>query len=164
MATNDLTYFNVTGHFYDVEAPDTSGSTSKPQLQWISAFVDFIPRLPGGFTALVSNLDLSPLSQDTADTAVAIAPITARVIEGVLSTVNADDTEGVKLVANTDPIQQALQNHGINELIYDVRFRDVTYALTTQTLKNFAFTAPLDNSTVCITSPQLDRQEYLGPR
>lgn len=164
VTTTELVYFNVTGHFYDVEAPDTSGSISTPRLEWISAFIDFIPRLPHGFSALINDLDLGDLgSSAIVDTAVAISSITGRIIEGQLATVNADDTAGVQLLANSAPIQSALTAHGVSDLIYDVRFRSVTYALLPQSLKPFAFTAPQDNSTICITDPDLTRLDYAGP-
>lgn len=58
MTANELTYFTVTGHWYDVEAPITSGSTNAPQFQVVSAFVTFTPRLRPGTTVFVSDLDL----------------------------------------------------------------------------------------------------------
>src|SRR5437879_10537058 len=58
MTVNQLTYFTVTGHWYDVEAPDTSGSTNKPQFLVVSAFVTFTPRLAPGTSIPISNLDL----------------------------------------------------------------------------------------------------------
>lgn len=58
MTVNELTYFPVSGHWYDVEAPDTSASTNTPQFLVISAFVTFTPRLKPGTVAYITNLDL----------------------------------------------------------------------------------------------------------
>lgn len=58
MTVNQLTYFTVTGHWYDVEAPDTSGTTNTPQFLVVSAFITFKPRLKPGTVIYVSNLDL----------------------------------------------------------------------------------------------------------
>lgn len=58
MTVNQLTYFTCVGHWYDVEAPDPSGSTNQPQFNPISAFVTFIPRLAPGSIEYITNLDL----------------------------------------------------------------------------------------------------------
>src|ERR1700761_7987038 len=58
MSANQLTYFTVTGQFYDVESPSTSGSSNKPQFLVVSAFVEFTPRLAPGDMEYVANLDL----------------------------------------------------------------------------------------------------------
>ena len=57
--TNSLTYFTATGFFYDIESPIPSGSTSADQFNALTGgFVTFTPRVPTGFTVLVSSLDL----------------------------------------------------------------------------------------------------------
>lgn len=58
MTANQLTYFTVTGQWFDVESPNTSGSTNAPQFLVVSAFVEFTPRLAPGDMEYVANLDL----------------------------------------------------------------------------------------------------------
>jgi hypothetical protein len=58
MTISELTYFDVTGHWYDIEAPITSGSTNQPQFLVVSGFVNFTPRLAPGTQVYVENLDL----------------------------------------------------------------------------------------------------------
>lgn len=58
MTAAQLTFFEVVGSYYDVEAPLTSGTTNTPQLLVISGFVTFTPRVPPGTTVYVANLDL----------------------------------------------------------------------------------------------------------
>jgi hypothetical protein len=58
VTANQLTYFTVTGQWYDVESPNTSGSTNAPQFLVVSAFVEFTPRLAPGDMEYVTNLDL----------------------------------------------------------------------------------------------------------
>lgn len=52
---NSLTYFPVTGDFYNVTDPALSGSTTVPQVQIIEGLVTFRPRLPPGFLAYVDD-------------------------------------------------------------------------------------------------------------
>jgi hypothetical protein len=58
MTVSELTYFTVQGHWYDVEAPDTSGSDNAPEFLVVSAFVEFTARLKPGDVENISNLDL----------------------------------------------------------------------------------------------------------
>ena len=259
MTVNQLTYFTVEGHWYDVEAPLTSGSTNAPQFQVVSAFVTFTPRLRPGTTVFVSNLDLGtqlaapsglavaasgtggtlaagtyywvatavnangettrsnevtatvggatssavlsvtaetgttgynwyrgtvaggenievgtstlptftdtgqagtskvPPSTNTAEisanTSLAIAPVTARILNGELEVINQGDTPQVQLLANTPAI-------GLTSLIYDVSFTNVVYADAARTISNFAFTAPTSATTIDLTDPALTRLAY----
>lgn len=262
MTLNQLTYFTVTGNFYDVEAPSTSGSTNVPTFTIISAFVEFTPRLAPGTLEYISNLDLgftlaapsglavtgsttggtlaagahfyvitatdsngettrsneasvsttgstssaaltwnsvdgatgykiyrgttttnenvlvttigsgttttytdtggagtsaSPPSTNTAEasgnTALAIAPVQARIYNGQLQTIDQADTPNIQLLANSSIL-------GLSSLIYDVAFTDVIYASQAQTLTNFAFTAPTTATTIDLGDPTLTRLPY----
>lgn len=148
---NELTYFPVNGHWYDVEAPITSGSTNAAQFLVVSAFVTFTARLAPGTVEYISNLDLG--SGASANVALAIAPIQARIWEGALATINQADTAGVQLLANS-PIL------GLSSLIYDVAFTNVVYASQARVLSNFAFTAPTSSTPVDLSDPALTRLEY----
>lgn len=156
----ELTYFTTTGFFYDVEAPLTGGSTDQLQFLVISAFVTFTPRVPTGFTVQIADLDLG--DGNTGSTSLAIAPITARIMSGQLSTIDVTDIPGIQLLANSTPISDFLTAAEIQDgdLIYDVSFTHVTYAQAGQNLANFAFTAPTDATPVCITDPTLTRLPY----
>lgn len=259
MTVNELTYFTCEGHWYDVEAPDTSDDVNTPQFLVISAFVTFKPRLAPGAVEYIANLDLGMVSPpsgltvvtspsggtlpagamswvvtstntngettksneitktltgstssavltwnsdlnalgsqvyrgpsgaettrvmsiggsattytDTgaagttaspptdnsakisANTALAIAPITARILEGELQTINRADTPQLQLLANSAVL-------GLDSLIYDVSFTNVVYASAGQTLKNFAFTAPTSSTTIDLSDPTLTRLPY----
>lgn len=95
------------------------------------------------------------------DTAVAIPARNGRIWNGTLSTIDVTDTPGVELVANSAPL--GLAGRGISSLIYDVQYSNVTYAKGPQTLTNFAFTAPVDSTPICITDPALLRLDYARP-
>lgn len=159
-----LTYFVVSGTWVDSQSADPAGSTNTAQMEFISAFVDFIPRLPAGFSARISSLDMSAAGiAAPGDAALAIAPITARTIDGALCSINSTDTPGVSLVSNSAPISSALTASGITDLIYDVRFRAVTYASANQLLNNFSFVAPVDATPINLCDPMLARGTYGGP-
>jgi hypothetical protein len=261
MTVNELTYFTVTGQWYDVEAPATSGSTNTPQFLVVSAFVEFTPRLAPGDVEYIQNLDLgvtlaapnvsvassttggtfaagtyfwvvtatdangettksnevnaaltgstssatltwnqvdgatgykiyrgttttnenklittigsgstltyvdtgtagstaSPPGTNTAErsanTALALAPVQARIYQGELQTIDQADTPNIQLVANTAIL-------GLTTLIYDVAFSNVVYAGNAQVLKNFAFTAPTTATTIDLGDPTLTRLPY----
>jgi len=260
MTVNQLTYFQVTGQWYDVEAPNTSSSSNLPQFLVVSAFVQFTPRLAPGDVEYISNLDLgftlgppaltathagtggtfaagtyfhaitavnangetvksndttsvltgstssvtltwpqvdlatgykvyrgttasentlvttigagstlaytdtgtagsaaTPPTTNTAEasanTALAIAPILARILEGELQTIDVADTPNVQLLANTAIL-------GLSTLIYDVAFSDVVYAGAARVLTNFAFTAPTTSTTIDLGNPALTRLPY----
>src|SRR5947209_2216393 len=262
MTANQLTFFTVVGHWYDVEAPATSGTTNTPGFQVVSAFVTFTARLKPGTVINVADLDLrqllgappgltvtpsatggaftggtyfwvvttttpdgestrstevstsltgttasatlswqhvpgaagykiyrgtaantenkliatltdvntttytdtgtagttaTPPSTNTAElsanTAIPLAPVTARILNGELEVINQADTANVQLLANT-----AIT--GLPSLIYDVSFTNVVYAGAAQVLSNFAFTAPTSAVTVDLADPALTRLPY----
>lgn len=147
---NEITYFNVTGHYYDVEAPITSGTTNAPQVLVVSAFIKFIPRLPPGTALYVPNLDTG---NGGFNTTIALAPITGRIYNGELQTIDRGNATDVLLVANTAIL-------GLTELIYDVEFSSVQYAGDNHVINNFAFTAPTTNTTIDLSDPTLTRLQY----
>lgn len=166
MAIKQLVYFEVTGFYIDVEQPDLVGDTNEPELRYINAFIDFIPRVPQGFTINVAGLStLINGKVETLDTAIALSTITARLHLGKVSTIDPTDVEGIRLIANSPELQEQLTAAGINdgELIYDVRFRQVTYANGDRILKNFSFVASHDDSPINLTDPTLQRGAYQGP-
>lgn len=167
--TNSLTYFTATGFFYDIESPIPSGSTSADQFNALTGgFVTFTPRVPTGFTVLVSSLDLG--SGNSGSTSLSLPPITGRIITtvvgsgtvGQLSAINETSSAGIQLLANSSVISSYLTAQNINggQLIYDVSFASVTYSGQPQTIANFAFAAPTTNTTVCITDPGITQLPY----
>lgn len=171
MTANELTYFEAVGYYYDVESPLTSGTTNADQFNGLTGgFITFTPRVPTGFTVLVTNLDLG--SGNTGATAIALPPITGRIMSSIvggesgivwqLSTINTTDTPGIQLLANSTLISSYLTAQGIQggQLIYDVSFSQVTFAGENQSIQNFAFAAPTTNTTVCITDPTVARLPY----
>jgi hypothetical protein len=161
MTASELTYFNCTGWWYDVESANLGGTTSDLQFRVISAFVAFYPRLPAGFTAQIANLDIGGGTGQP--TSLAISPVLGRIYEGTLSTIDRTDTAGVTLLANSSVISSQIAAVSSAGLIYDVAFTDVVYAGAVQTLQNFAFTALTGSGTVCLTDPTLSRLTYAGP-
>lgn len=155
--TNSLLYFRVDGSWRDIEQP-IPGSTGSitPQENDVSAYVDFFPGLErsageGGLALILPNYETF------GDTEVAIAPITARTINGVLCSITKTDPVGAKLVSNAPWM-------GLSEnLFYHVRYRNVTYGGALQRFSNFAFKAPVDTTGVRITSTMLQRYDYCGP-
>jgi hypothetical protein len=89
----------------------------------------------------------------TATVGIPLAPITARILQGELQTINRVDTPQVQLIANTSVL-------GLSSLIYDVSFTNVVYASAGRTITNFAFTAPTTATTIDLTDPNLTRLTY----
>jgi hypothetical protein len=162
---NSLTYFTVTGFWYDIEQPNPNSTLITPLLLNVNAYVDFIPRLPVGFSVFVSNLNHG--DGTFGDTDVPIAPITGRLINGALTTIAVGDPLGVGLLANSPVLNLASQLAAIGwsttGLIYDVRFRNVTFGGANQVLSNFAFFAPPNAATISISSSLLQKLPYGGP-
>lgn len=165
MPVNTLTYFPVDGYWRAPVAPDPLGSVATPRLLVVSALVDFIARVPSGFSCYVDNLDVGD-GQTGYDTSVSIPTITGRIWEGRLSTINVDDTPTVQLLADTTVLglstRTELKDTNFH-LLYDVRFRDVVYAQQVETLKNFAFYASTSSAPIVLTDDQLTRYPYGGP-
>ena len=122
------------------------------------------PSLTGTSTSAGVQTTQIGSAEVDASTSVALAPITGRIYNGVLSTIDASNTVGIQLLANTTPIQTALTAIGISSLIYDVQFSNVIYNLgATNALTPFAFTAPTSNTTVTLTDPNQTLLPYGGP-
>ena len=161
MTAAELTYFPVTGFWYGLESPDLGGTTNTLQFRVISGFVTFYPRLPNDFVANVGNLDIGGGTGQP--TALGIPPVLARIYAGQLCTINRADTPGIQLLSNSAVIANQIRAVSPPGLIYDVSFSQVVYADAARTMSNFAFVAPTDTTTVCLTDPALIRLEYLGP-
>lgn len=154
---NTLEYFTATGSFFDVEQPlPQEAETILPQVADIDAYVDFFPgtvqeALSGGLVLYV------PDYETYGDTELAIAPITGRTNNGILSSITIGDPNGVGLVVNS-----AWLDFG-EDLYYHVRFRNVTYGGGVQRLSWFAFKAPTTVTEINLTDPDLERFTYRGP-
>lgn len=76
---------------------------------------------------------------------------------GRLCSINVNDSPGVDLLPNLPAL-------GIDfDLIYDVTFSAVRFNGVDQTIAPYAFVAPTDTTSVCITDPLLDKLEYQSP-
>lgn len=157
----ELTRFLVTGNWNDVENPPLLGNSNTLTLNTISATITFWPRLPNGFTAFVENLDLQSSPETSGNTAVAIAPVQASIVGGVLVSNVIGDTPGVQLLSNSASLNLASQN--IPALYYDIQFNNVVFSGVGQALENWAFIASTDSTAICLTSPGLERYAYSGP-
>jgi hypothetical protein len=112
VVTSDLNAFVV-----DFIDPGTD-----PDIQPVSCTVTFTPRLGKGQVIWIPGQG------------VILAPIVARFdVDGILKTIQGDI--GVKLVANTPVL-------GLDQLIWDVAFSNITYNKADQYIRPFAFPAP----------------------
>jgi hypothetical protein len=153
----DLTYFEVTGTWTDVEAPQPGGTTNAPTIGAFTAFVTFYARLTGD--QLISNFDQTQFGgTGTASAGIVLRPIQARILSNQLQTIDTTNTPGVQLVAN---IGLGL----ISPLFYDIQIGDITFEDgTTGLLPNFAILAPTTaGETICITDPGTTTYPYQGP-
>jgi hypothetical protein len=141
-----LTFFEVTGTFMAVVDPPPGGADNVPLVQPISALITFTPRLAAGQPLYVADCIIieTPVQVST-NTAVILPPLTARIWNGLLSTIDMIDTPGFQLLANVD-----LNING--QLIYDVTFDKVVFAGSSQVLAPFAIVAPNSSAPVDITS------------
>lgn len=105
-----------------------------------------------GQAGTTATLPVTNTAELSANTALALAPVTARIYEGQLQTINQAGSPGVQLVANTALLDL--------NLIYDVAFTDIVYAGQAQVLTNFAFQAPTTNTTIDLADPTLARLTY----
>jgi hypothetical protein len=142
MTATELTWFPVTAYL---------NSAVDGALVSFNATVVFYPRVPRGFTALISDLDLG---DDTAgSSALAFPPIPVATVGGVLS---------YQLLSFSTPISTVFTaaTPPMTELIYDVQFTQVTLGFQ---ITNFGFVAPTGTTAVNITDPGLTRLAYGGP-
>jgi hypothetical protein len=142
VTATELTYFPVTGYL---------NSASGGALFSFDATVVFYPRVPRGFTILISDLDLG--NDTSGSSALAFPPIPVPTAGGVLS---------YQLLSFSTPVstQFAAATPAISELIYDVQFTQTTLGFQ---INNFAFVAPTGTTPVNITDPSLTRLPYGGP-
>lgn len=140
MTATELTYFPVTGYL---------NSAAEGGLVSFDATVVFTPRVPRGFTALISNLDLG--NATSASSALAFPPTPVATVAGVLS---------YELLSFSTPISTALATVSVTQLVYDVQFTKITLGFQ---INNFAFVAPVGTTAVNITDPGLTRLQYGGP-
>jgi hypothetical protein len=160
---NELVYFGVTGSYFTIDNPPLAGGVIQPTFDIVSALVTFFARVPAGYQVYIPTLDFQ--NGYAADASVSFAPIQARILNGVLETIDQDDSVGVELVANSSLISASLTAQGIQggSLIYDVQFSNVTYAGSIQILNNFAFQAPTTNTPIILSNPALPQLPYAGP-
>lgn len=115
------------------------------------------------YNALDQNcpIEVTVVNQGTpqivAETAVSLPTILARIWNGRLSAISTTDSPGVKLAANS-----AILNNK-EPLIYDVSFSKVSFNNEDQVLAPFAFVAPEDNASVCLTDPRLQKLPFSSP-
>ena len=159
MTANTLVFFTATGAIEDVEQPNPAGSSINPQLLDVSAYVNFYPGIqtalfPAGYAVDVPNL--TRLDASVGNTLVPIAPITGRLMNGVLSSIIIGDPPGVGLLANSVFL-------GLEQLFYHVQFVNVTYGGTNQVIDNFAFAAPTTAVTLDLFDAATTHFPYFGP-
>jgi hypothetical protein len=108
------------------------------------------PRLPPGFTALISNLDSGGGTGEA--TALAFPPQVFTTTGGVLA--------GYLLANDPSVLGPALAAAGITQLWYDVNFTKVS--LGYQVPQNFSIPAPTTATPVSFTDPTVTRYAYGG--
>lgn len=154
--TNSLTYFRVDGVWRDVEEHIPSVTGIAPQVNDVSAYVDFFPGTE--LDAVVQGLSfIAPDYETYGDTELSLAPITGRTINARLCTIAVGDPIGVELVSNSPWMLLT------EPLFYHVRYRNVTYGGALQRFSNFAFQAPTDATGVLLTKRNLVKFDYRGP-
>lgn len=154
-ANNVVVTVGIAPFSYNVEFTKGLGNQQMPPL--IGNGDDLSNPEGPGFCEVTTTITLEGSNLVAADTAIALPPLTARIFEGVLSTIDLNDSPGFQLTANSGSL-------GLNqELIYDVNFTNITFNQGNQTLAPFAFVAPEDSTPVCITSPDLNRLNYQAP-
>jgi hypothetical protein len=110
-----------------------------------------------GFCAVSVTVSNVGSNHFVADSAIALPPLTARIWDGVLSTIDYADTPGFQLASST-----ALLNLE-GGIIYDVTFSKITFNEANQDIAPFAFAAPADNTPVDLSSPDLVKLPYQPP-
>jgi hypothetical protein len=156
-AGNVIVVAGINPQSYNVEFTGALGST--PMLPMVLNWTDLIDA--NGYDCTITVATTATGSpQITAPTSISIPPRQARIMAGVLSTIDYVDTPGCQLVANSPLL--ALPTP-YSPLIYDVAFSSATFNDASQVLGNFAFVAPTDTTPVCITDPRLEKLPYQKP-
>jgi hypothetical protein len=149
---------------YDVQFANGLGGTDIPTM--VADPGTLMNSLGQTCAVSVAPTDLGT-PQIIAPTAISIPPLTARIWDGILSTINTEDTEGFALVSSMPefgrPYQGQLGEEVEWRLIYDVSFDKVTFNGAPRVLAPWAFKAPVDQTPVCLTDPALERLAYQEP-
>ena len=159
---NVLVQTGVNPQSYDVEYTNALGNMA---IQPLNGDASLLGNAQGpGNCEITVTTSVTGTPQIVADTAIALPPITGRIWNGELSTIDYVDTPGVQLCANT-PVLNFVHDDDPrcqcpDDLIYDVAFTQVTYDAENQVIAPFAFVAPIDATPVCITDPDFVRLPY----
>jgi hypothetical protein len=154
-AGNVIVTADVEPFAFDVEFTGTLGDQQIPVL---IGNADLLVNDEGeGFCEITVAPTALGSPQVTADTAIAIPTLQARIWDGVLSTIDRVDTAGFQLLSNT-----AILNIG-GPLHYDISFTQVTYNGVGQTIAPFGITASADDTAQCLTDPNADLIAYVPP-
>jgi hypothetical protein len=141
-----VTWFTVLATF---DAVITDEGT--PVIVPVNALCTFRPRLPKGQLLAIATY-----------AGITLQPLTARVFNGALVAINAVDTPGFALIANTGALNVGHGSDGLGNLIYDVSFQRIDEWSTYPS--SFAFTAPTTAATtVDLTDPALQLLPYQPP-
>lgn len=151
--TANVTVIKGTGDSFNVEFVGALANSNIPQLVAISNLTN----ANGQSCPISVTVSTQGTPQVVADTAIALPAITARIWNGRLCAIDSVDSPGVMLTANS----AALNNP--DPLIYDVTFSNVRFNSVDQVIAPFAFVAPEDSSSVCLTDPGLQRLPYDVP-
>jgi len=136
------------------------GSLVNTAIQAVTGNADLLSNAQGlGFCEITVAVTNTGGPAVTASTAISLPPLTARIYNGVLSTIDYANTPGFQLVAETSVLGLPTGTH----LIYDVTFSDVTFNGQSQYLAPFAFYASTDNTAVNLTDPTLAVLPYQQP-
>jgi hypothetical protein len=156
-AGNVLVVQGINPQSYNVEFTGTLGASEiLPLTATWNDLIDF-----NGYDCTITVATTSTGSpQITAPTSISIPPRQARIMNGILSTIDYVDTPGVQL-ASDSPLFALPTPY--SPLIYDVAFSAATYNNGPQVLGNYAFAAPIDDTPVCITDPNLEKLAYSAP-
>jgi hypothetical protein len=157
-ASNVVVVDDVEPRAYDVQFTNALGLRAIPTLV---GNADLLVNDEGsGFCEITVTPTALGSVQVAASAAVSIPPLTARIWNGVLSTIDFADTPGFQLTANIPQLNIGGGSDGNGNLIYDVTFSSITFNGANQFLAPFAFQAPTDNAPVCLTDPNLERLPY----
>jgi hypothetical protein len=121
-----------------------------------------------GFCEVTTTVTAMGSDQVTGDAAIALPALTARIWNGVLSTIDRVDTPGFQLLSNSSFLNLDANNgqdssDGLGDLIYDVSFTLVSFNNAEQVLAPFAFQASTDTTPVCLTDPNLEVLPWQPP-
>jgi hypothetical protein len=154
---NVLVVQGINPQSYDVEFTGALGNTA--MLPMVLQWTDLIDA--NGYDATMTVATTATGSpRVTAPTSISIPARQARIMAGVLSTIDYVDTAGCQLVSNSPILAIPAPYY---PLIYDVAFTAATFNDASQVLGNFAFVAPTDATPVCITDPNLEKLAYQKP-